>query len=259
MGAGHGSLAQERGRAQHGKPGVAHNPGSYLKMTVKKNSPQSNSARTNEADDNLDFDTPKSEVTPSPNGEPTGSAADPFDPASLRLSQNFDAAIGVKKALVSIPVRKPAKTWFIHVHPDPAYRVETAVIELKEDREIYLVAPALWSELAREAAFVPRALFTAINRQGVIFLWPLRLPGSDGKTDEWSRTALEGADRATKGWIRLAANMALGAYDIFEASDQLTKPEWPDIPFRELLRVAFKDHYIGSLNHPVLRKLRGEV
>jgi hypothetical protein len=188
-----------------------------------------------------------------------GAALDPFDPATLRLSQDFGASVGVKKALLTVPVRKPDKSWFIRVHPGEDYRLQTAVIELKEDRETYLVAPALWPDLATEATFGPRALFTAVNRQGVLFLWQIRLPGPDGKLDEWSRTALEAAERATRGWVRVAANMALGAYDVFEASGQLTEPAWPEVPLRELLRVAFRERFIDSLDHPVLRKLRGEV
>jgi hypothetical protein len=39
----------------------------------------------------------------------------------------------------------------------------------------------------------------------------------------------------------------------------LPEPNWPELPFKELLRVAFKDKYINSLDHPILRKLRGEV
>jgi hypothetical protein len=186
---------------------------------------------------------------------------DPFDPGSLRLSQDFAASMGVKKALLSVPVRKPDKSWFIRVHPDESYRLQTAVIELKDDRggETYLVAPSLWSELATEATFSPRAFFTAVNRQGVLFLWPIRLPGADGRVDEWSRTALEAAELAGKGWVRVAANMALGAYDVFQASGALPDPEWPDMPFCDLLRIAFKDRFIADLNHPVLRRLRGEV
>jgi hypothetical protein len=184
---------------------------------------------------------------------------DPFDPASLRLSQDFGAGLGVKKALLHVPVRKPDRSWFVRVHPDESYRLQTAVIELKEDRETYLVAPALWLDLVTEATFSPRALFTAVNRQGVLFLWPIRLPGPDGKIDEWSRTALEAAEKGTKGWVRVAANMALGAYDVWDASGQLADPAWPEMPFRELLRVAFKDRFIDRLDHPVLRKLRGEV
>lgn len=190
---------------------------------------------------------------------PTPTGPDPFDPAALRLSSDFAAAAGVKKALLAVPVRKPDKCWFVRVHPDEDYRLQTAVIELKEDRETYLVAPALWPELATEAAFSPRALFTAVNRQGVLFLWPIRLPGPDGKLDEWGRTALEAAGLAAKGWVRVAANLGLGGYDVYQATGPLPEPEWPDVPFRELLRVAFRDRFISNLDHPILRRLRGEI
>jgi hypothetical protein len=204
---------------------------------------------------------PSDDTTPVP---PLPAAAapagpDPFDPASLRLGPGLSAGLGVKKALLTVPVRKPDKSWFVRVHPDPAYRLETAVIELKEDRETYLVAPALWPQLAAETTFSPRALFTAVNRQGVVFLWPARLPGPDGKLDDWGRSALEAADLAQKGWVRVQANMALGAYDVFEAGGHLGEPAWTDLPFKDLLRVAFRDRLIESLDHPVLRRLRGEV
>jgi hypothetical protein len=190
---------------------------------------------------------------------PVAAGLDPFDPASLRLSQDFAATMGVKKALLTVPVRKPDKSWFVRVHPDEAYCLQTNVIELKEDRETYLVAPALWPDLATEATFSPRALFTAINRQGMLFVWPVRLPGPDGRIDEWTRTALEAAGLAAKSWVRVAANVSLGAYEVSVATGALPEPEWPDLPFRELLRIAFKDRFIESLDHPVPRRLRGEV
>ena len=98
---------------------------------------------------------------------------DPFEPENLRLSQNFGESLGVKKVLITIPKKKPSKEWWIRVHPDPDFRIETAVLELKEDREIYLVDRFLWDELSMETTFSPRAIFTAINRQGILFLWPI--------------------------------------------------------------------------------------
>jgi hypothetical protein len=189
----------------------------------------------------------------------TDAAPDPFDPSSLRLTGDLSAAMGVRKALLTVPVRKPDKSWFVRTHPDESYRLQTAVIELKEDRETYLVTQNLWPELAAESTFSPRALFIGINRQGVVFLWPVRLPGSDGKLDDWSRSALEAADMARSAWVRVTANMGLGAYDVYEATAPLPDPEWPDTPFRELLRVAFRGRLIDSLEHPVLLRLRGEV
>ena len=175
----------------------------------------------------------------------------------LRLSQDFQNQVGVKKAILTVPVRKPDRQWFVRVHPDPAWRLETAVLELKDDRETYLVDPDLWSELPGE--LVPKVLFTAINRQGVVFLWPVRLPGEDGRGNAWHRSALEAADLAMKGWIRVAANMSLGAYEVFQATAELPEPQWPETDFRSLLEIAFKDHYIQSLDHPVIRRLRGEL
>jgi hypothetical protein len=189
----------------------------------------------------------------------TETLPDPFDPAALRLSQDFAADLGVKKALLTVPVRKPDKAWFVRVRPGEDYRLQTAVLELKEERETYLVAPALWHGLAGEATFSPRLILTAVNRQGVLFLWPIRLPGPDGKLDDWNRSALEAARVAEASWVRVTANMGLGAYDVYEAVGQHPQPQWPGQPFGELLRLAFRDRFIDGPDHPVLRKLRGEV
>lgn len=194
-----------------------------------------------------------------PAGAPAPKGFGQFDPARLRLSQDFGAAVGVKKALLTVPVRKPSKEWFIQTHPSEDYRIQTAVLELKEDRETYLVDPSLWPDLSTESTFGPRAIFTAITRQGVVFLWPIRLPGPDGKLDDWNQSALDAAGMAAGRWVRVAANMHLGAYDVFEASAGLPAPEWPDVPFAKLLEVAFGKRYVTSLDHPVLQKLRGEA
>jgi hypothetical protein len=53
--------------------------------------------------------------------------------------------------------------------------------------------------------------------------------------------------------------MSLGAYEVFEATGDLPPPEWPDLPFQELVRIAFRDRFITDPGHPVLRRLRGEV
>ncbi len=145
----------------------------------------------------------------------------------------------------------------MRVHPDPDWHLATMILELKEDREVYLVAPDLYAELLGE--IVPVMLYPTINRQGIISLWPCRLPGPDGKTNPWHQSALEAAEHATERWIRVAANMELGAYEIFEAVGDLPEPEWPDLSFQELLKIAFKDAYIDRPDHPVVQRLRGAI
>lgn len=101
---------------------------------------------------------------------------DPFDLARLRLSQDFESTLGIKKALLTVPVRKPNRQEFIRVHPDKAYRFDTALLEVKEDREVYLVSPELRADLPGEVT--AKTLFTSINRQNVVFLWGVRLPAT---------------------------------------------------------------------------------
>lgn len=98
-----------------------------------------------------------------------------------------------------------------------------------------------------------------MNTQGVLFVWPIRLPGSDGKLDPWNASALEAADLASGRWLRMASNMSLGAYEIFETHANWPTPQWPSEPLGDLLKVAFKNHYINDREHPVLKHLRGEV
>jgi hypothetical protein len=180
-----------------------------------------------------------------------------FNLDQLRLSQNFTSLVGVKKALLTVPVRKPGRQDFIRVHSDPAFRLETAVLQFKEEGETFVVAPEVRHELSNELVFV--VLFTAITRQGVVFLWPIRLPALDGRHDPWNRSALEIAPVAMTRWVRVASNRNLGAYEIYEAIAALSEPEWPTESFEHILQVAFKDHYIDSVEHPAVRRLRGEI
>ncbi len=46
---------------------------------------------------------------------------------------------------------------------------------------------------------------------------------------------------------------------LFEAMGDLPGPTWPDVSFRDLLAIAFKGKRIDTLDHPVLRRLRGEA
>jgi hypothetical protein len=182
---------------------------------------------------------------------------DPFDPDALRLDQSFlDGSTSVKKLLTTVPVRKPNPQDFVRTHPDPAYRLTAALIELHDDREIYLVQPTMAQDLVGE--FSPCCLFTTINRQGVVHLWPVKLPNPDGRQFEWHRSAAEAAELAMARWIRVKANMALGAYEIFEAVSTIPEPEWPGVPFPELLRIAFRDRLVDRVDHPVIKRLRGE-
>jgi hypothetical protein len=179
------------------------------------------------------------------------------DLSALRLSQNFLETGGAKKLLTTVPVRKPGKQDFVRVHPAPEFREPFAVIILADDNERYLVTAQIAAALPAEIA--TEMFYTAINRQRVLFLWPVRLPSSDGREIEWHRSAREAAERAMHCWIRVQSNRSLGAYEMTEAPGQIPDPEWPtEYTFRDLLKIAFRDRIISNFDHAVLKRLRGE-
>ena len=188
---------------------------------------------------------------------PTTSAPDPFDLASLRLNPSFIETAGVKKLLTTVPARRPSPQDFVRVHSSADYRENFAMIDLKDDREDYLVRRELLPDLAGEVVY--KTVFTAINRQGVVSLWPIRLPAPDDRKSDWPRSAREAAEMAMGQWIRLKANMSLGAYEITVAESVMAEPMWPELSYQELVRIAYRDRMIAALDHGVVKRLRGQA
>lgn len=189
-------------------------------------------------------------------GGPSG-VSDPFDPTKLRLSQNFGERAGVKKVLTRVPCRKPHRQEFVRVRPGEDWRLPTLLFEDAADRETYLVQPDFWREV--EAHTYPATLCLAVNNHADPFLWPLKLPGSDGRSNSWNESAVEAAKLAEVGWVQVASNMRAGQYTVVAPVSDLGEPEWPELSFRELLKLCFRDRFIDRPEHPVLKRLRGEV
>jgi hypothetical protein len=191
-----------------------------------------------------------------PAPDPKSAQPDPFDPAALRLDQSFETP-AVRKLLTTVPVRKPLPQHFVRVHPGADFRGPFALIEFKEEREFFLIS----REIARELPGEYRTcnVYTAITRQEKIFLWPIRLPDSDGRYNDWHRSQAEAALLAQTKWLRLKSDKALGAYEVAVAEAELSEPVWPEHSFHDILRVAFKDRLVDNLDHLVIKKLRGLV
>jgi len=180
----------------------------------------------------------------------------PFDPKRLRISGGGQQGPTAQKILTTVQVRKPNRQEWVRVHPGTDMRLDTLLLEMRDDRLTYLVAPDIAPAIPGEA--VAKSLYTTVTRQGAILLWPVRLPDEQGRLDEWNAAAHEAALKAETKWTRVAANMGAGVYDVYEALDQIGEPEWPELPLERLLEMAFKDRYVDNLDHPVIRRLMGE-
>ena len=212
----------------------------------------------------VDPTTPKpaaGEVPPTPTTPPESPASpeppDPFDPLSLRLDGDYSDGLDVRKVLDTIPNRKPNRSEWFRVRPGREWQLQTAVLELDRgvERSTYLVVPALWPDLSGEIA--PALLLTCVNQAGDLFLWRVKLPGQDGRSNSWTDSALRIAKAAETKWCRMVSDTLNGHYTRYEPTGELPGPKWPDLSFPAMLKIAFRDRMIDTIDHPILRDLRG--
>lgn len=179
--------------------------------------------------------------------------AEPDVLAQLRVSQDFANKLWTKKVTTTVPIRNPKRNEFVRVHPTMEPML---VYTLVDEQETFVATANIATNFPGD--MIPKLLAPTISRQGTLFLWALRIPGEDGRINNWHASAREASVRAVHVWLRVQANMALGAYEQFEAVGAIPEPEWPSLTMDEIVRIAVRGRVIDTLDHPVLRKLRGE-
>ena len=187
--------------------------------------------------------------------------SDPYDLDAIRAVPS--PHIETQKILIATVKERPGKHQFFRVHPDPAYSTEWYTLTYapeSADRAIYWVAPPLWGPLKEHITRI--RLYTCIDRQGNVFLWPCKLPDDDSNSTgrRWAQSGLDAAERAKHLWLRINGNMVNNGYDITEAQGNLGDPIWPDRPLKDLIALAFgEERTIKDLDDPVIRKINGAL
>ena len=185
---------------------------------------------------------------------------DPFDPAQFRAPNALDGSgDGIRKEFTHIRVGKPKKSRFFKSHPELAYRLAVNIIEDDSGmvKEEYLVIGTVTEELIEETK--PKLLVFCMDKMGTPFLWLAPRQVEDGfqRANLWNATALEALRLSEQKWVRMAANMAEGAYSI-HTSPSVEEPNWPELPMSELIKLGFgEDRVIRDVNHPVVKRLLG--
>ena len=177
-----------------------------------------------------------------------------FDIEALRLNSDEDLSSDLAEDSSDLPVRKPKRQEFFRVHSDENMRFATKLLHFDADKKWYLIAKNLWVELCDELTSV--SLLTCINDDSARFFWPLK-QSMHGMSNGWNDSSLHAAKKAVSMWIRLVPDMPNQKYRVQSAHQNLPEPEWESCTLNELVEKAFKDAYIDSLDHPVIKKLRG--
>jgi hypothetical protein len=176
------------------------------------------------------------------------------DITEFLLSQDFPSLAPKREA--EIPsVRKPGKLDFFRIMPEVGAKVLFA--DIRSDS--FLVAPHLAADLQGERAVTWRHLVVARSRAGALFLWPLRVPEDDSGAAPWAESALEAARQALTHWTRIQWDDGACSYKITLATAPIPEPVWPGASIEQLVQRAFGHRVIDSLEHIVLRQLRGEA
>ena len=157
-------------------------------------------------------------------------------------------------AQTTIPVRKPGSRNFFRVHPDEEYRLYNVPVVEDDQHEWHILAADLEIPEDLERFICHVNLITCLNHKGTLFLWPYK-----NSTNDWSKSASRIARRAVGEWVRLSADMDANGYRVETAPDTLRaiEPTWPKMAFEEILNTTFEGKCIETLDHPVIRSIRG--
>jgi hypothetical protein len=170
--------------------------------------------------------------------------------------------------IFKVRVGRPSKEDFIRTHPsDDEFTIPCVPLLTYEsdtmDRSFYWLGPdvqAMLAELGISASIKLVRLVTAISRRASIpFIWPITLPRESGSGRAWAVSALEIAEMAKTVWVKVVGDRQLGAYKAIQPLADLPDPDWGPLNLAQLVQLAFGDRRIDSVDHPVIRDLRGDL
>lgn len=184
-----------------------------------------------------------------------------FDFGSLKVTDM--APILTKRVVTSIPIRKPRPgIEFFRIRPEPEWTFPTYLLDLGgkgEGEGKYLLTPDLYPEVIETKKLKLVTIYTGITYgSSDLFLSEIAEP-VNGEDNEYNRTRRSAYEMAKTQWVKLQTDE--GSYSTILAMSKLPEPVWPEEPENivKAIEIAFKDKLIDSRDHPVLKKLRGEL
>jgi hypothetical protein len=185
-----------------------------------------------------------------------------FDPKNLRKPQDprlSTSALGGKSNgfPLTLEARKPRSSEFVRVRNGEDYQIVTPLLlaegsKRREDTSLYFLHPEF--QIPSEVSHFVRdyQLAAAMTYEGAHFLFATKVNDT-----EWYDSMLEAMALARERWVHIIADKGLNRHVTEPAVAMLEEPEWPDVSFQEYLQRAFGHRVINSIDHPIMKKLRG--
>lgn len=199
-----------------------------------------NDSRSLELPPRMEFETPSGKV----------------DLDQLAIGQNFADLTGVVIDQVSIPLKKPGRQEWFSPYPEIKQWRQYAILKDESDGEFYVVPPPLIPELGVECTI--KILVPCLTKAGNWLVWPVGGVGPDGKMNSWNESCQRIIRKYAGQWVRITANRQASGYDVSTSKIATDPPVWPD-NIDSVIEKAVGGKIIKSLEHPVVKRLRGEI
>ena len=196
--------------------------------------------------------------------------SDPYTSVQhLLVPKGEGTALPTQRVRTHIKVERPAPTSWFRVYPewgpwDDDFRI--FIYESQGDIPSQLVEPHV---VAEDLGLKIKRPTLYMDRAGELRLWLIAGGSYCGATSRsapstWEMTAIQAAELAKTAWVRITSNKSQGIYDIHRIQEgvEVHEPDWAalgDLDPGTILSLAFPDdRRIASIDHPILRTLRGE-
>ena len=195
-----------------------------------------------------------SELASSPKPAPI----DPFDPMNLGISTDYAAAINAKASTKPFELRAPNEQEFFRTSPQKNHHLVVGSIADKQDMgKVYIVSGVLLEEVKLKFPKVVRAVELVLTQilAGASLVWPV--PLAEDRGGKWNSTQRAACEQGKTRWTNKTSGR--GEYEILTVNNP-KDVDWDSFPpFRDILRQAASERLIDSMEHALLKKLRGEI
>jgi hypothetical protein len=199
---------------------------------------------------------------------PKPSEINPFDLASLVVQPAYKEPTGMVASATTLPVQdKAGPQTFYMTHPNPEYAQVLYVVKWHESGEYsqgdwYVVHPSVVAAMPDEPTFRKAKIYYCISQTGREFLVVVPMPRDKDK-GAWITSKHTCFEVARSRFVKMNSNTNAGqwVYTYAQTDGPEPPPAWPDESYMSILKRGFtsprQDRYIATLDHYVVRALRG--
>jgi hypothetical protein len=197
---------------------------------------------------------PETNLASSPSVSTPGSKFDPKRWRQAQVQKAEEFSDWSRKQQTVIPVRKPSKKQFVRTHSSADFRADSMPTIVDEATgDVYLLGADFDLPVDIENKVDMVNIAAAITADGSLFLWFYK-----NSTNSWSESARIAIREAARRWVRVLPDKSSNGYLLEAPMVAPADPVWPPMTFTEMLATAFGAKYIDSLQHPLIKKLRGD-